>query len=351
MANMEKGTFKVHQLWGADELYARHRIPGILVTKKGTVIVYNEARTEGSDWSLMDIFLQRSTDGGETFGPRIYLAEGTVRHKTVNNAVMTEGKDGTLHLIFCRNYSIAGEGVFYKYSRDDGLTWSADRDITASTLPDLRNAFAPGPGHGICLADGTVMMPVWMVLKSAEMPLDSHGPAVLGILYSKDNGESWQTEGPITEFDGMTSPSESEPVELEDGRVMLTIRNGCPGFRGYAYSDDGVHFSVPTLDQNLKDPCNFGAITSIRRDGEPFTLLLVNSDWNEDDSRIHMTLRASTDGGKTWDVSREFDADNGGYPDIAVGSDGTIYILYEYAYGEKMMLARTDLDWLKGTEA
>ena len=343
---IERGTVNTYQLWGADELYARHRIPGILVTRRGTVIVYNEARTEGSDWSLMDIFMQRSTDGGETFGERIYLAEGTVRHKTVNNAVMTEGKDGTLHFIFCRNYSVGGEGVFYKFSKDDGITWSPDRDITAATLPEIRNAFAPGPGHCICLSNGLLMTPVWMVLKSAEMPPDAHGPAVLGILYSRDNGASWQTEGPITEFDGMTSPGECEAVELADGRVMLTIRNGCPGFRGYAYSDDGIHFSKPTLDENLKDPCNFGAVTSIRRPDGTQLLLLVNSDWNETDDRIHMTLRASEDGGRTWFVKREFDADNGGYADIAVGQDGTIYILYEHAYGEKMFLVRTDLDWL-----
>ena len=342
----QNGTIRITQLWGADELYARHRIPGILVTSRGTVIVYNEARTEGSDWSLMDIFMQRSTDGGETFGEKIYLAEGTVRHKTVNNAVMTEGKDGTLHFVFCRNYSIAGEGVFYKYSRDDGLTWSPDREITGATLPDIRNAFAPGPGHGLCLPDGTIMMPVWMVLKSAGAPIDSHGPAVLGVLYSKDNGETWQTEGPITEFDGMTSASESEPVLLSDGRVMLTIRNGLPGFRGYAYSDDGIHFSMPTLDENVKDPCNFGAVASMETPDGKHVLLLVNSDWNENDDRIHMTLRASFDDGKTWSVKREFDADNGGYPDIAVGADGTIYILYEHAYGEKMFLVRTDLSWL-----
>ena len=39
---------------------------------------------KGDDWCMMDIFIQRSTDGGETFGDPIYIAKGTKTFATTN---------------------------------------------------------------------------------------------------------------------------------------------------------------------------------------------------------------------------------------------------------------------------
>ncbi len=47
--------------------YALYRIPGIVVTAKGTVLAYCEARkSDKGDWGTIDILLRRSTDGGKT---------------------------------------------------------------------------------------------------------------------------------------------------------------------------------------------------------------------------------------------------------------------------------------------
>src|SRR5690606_20070050 len=54
---------------GMNEI-ARYRIPGIVVTTKGTVLAYSEARKNGSaDWGEIEIHLRRSTDGGKTWEP------------------------------------------------------------------------------------------------------------------------------------------------------------------------------------------------------------------------------------------------------------------------------------------
>src|SRR6476660_8201097 len=59
---------------GKDD-YALYRIPGIIVTAKGTVLAYCEARlNSGSDWGTIDIMLRRSTDGGKTWQPRAKIA-------------------------------------------------------------------------------------------------------------------------------------------------------------------------------------------------------------------------------------------------------------------------------------
>src|SRR5215204_2083639 len=47
--------------------YALYRIPGLVVTSKGTVLAYCEARRSGSDWSTIDLMIRRSTDSGKTW--------------------------------------------------------------------------------------------------------------------------------------------------------------------------------------------------------------------------------------------------------------------------------------------
>src|SRR4051812_15842547 len=55
--------------------YALYRIPGIVVTPKGTVLAYCEARKRtGGDWDAIDVLLRRSTDGGKTWGERQKLS-------------------------------------------------------------------------------------------------------------------------------------------------------------------------------------------------------------------------------------------------------------------------------------
>jgi len=52
--------------------YKLYRIPGIVVTRKGALLAYCEARKTGkSDWDTIDIMLRRSVDNGRTWdGPR-----------------------------------------------------------------------------------------------------------------------------------------------------------------------------------------------------------------------------------------------------------------------------------------
>ena len=46
----------------------RHRIPGMVITTKGTVLAYCEARVNNSsDWGEIEVHLRRSTDGGKTW--------------------------------------------------------------------------------------------------------------------------------------------------------------------------------------------------------------------------------------------------------------------------------------------
>ena len=75
----------------------------MIVTAKGTVLAYTEARTGSSDWSRMDILLYRLEDHAVSFDPPIVLARGTGACAAVAAAVRLglcrEGTDIVVKLL------------------------------------------------------------------------------------------------------------------------------------------------------------------------------------------------------------------------------------------------------------
>ena len=326
-------------LWEHDGSYSKYRIPGITVTDKGTVITYCEARRTSDDWALRDILAKRSEDGGKSFSEPFMLAAGTEETPTVNNPVMVQDRNGRIHFLYCGNYSAGeGSGVYRRYSDDDGLTWSGRIDITGSALPDFRNVFALGPGHGICLSDGTLVIPVWMVPKYHGSPEKRHGPSVISTLYSLDSGETWQTGEIMESGPRVISPNETVAAETSGGDVYLSIRHICNA-RAQAYSGSGYSGwrdlrPVP----ELADPQCFGSVISYNDGVHPYSLLLGNCASRYE--RKNVTLRKSTDDGRTWSEGLVLDADRGGY--VELGADaarGRIYAVYEESAGTRDHLA------------
>ena len=126
----------------ADTGFKIYHIPGIVVTAKGTVLAWCEARKKGGDWDDIKILLRRSTDDGKTFSEPKSIAEVpgpkvknpfSLRMKNVdpkdvtyNNPVLIADRDGTVHMLFCLEYM----RCFYQRSTDDGVSWSTPVEIT-----------------------------------------------------------------------------------------------------------------------------------------------------------------------------------------------------------------------------
>ena len=328
-------------LWSADERYSNHRIPGMIVTKQGTLLVYCEARVTSEDWALMDIFLQRSEDQGMSFGEKIYLARGTEKHKTVNNPVMVEDRNGRIHFLYCEDYSIEEGRVLHRYSDDDGLSWSEAEDITSATRPQERGAFALGPGHGILTPAGALVIPIWMVPRRFEAKLHSHKPSVVSALYSTDDGLTWQLGDVLGCTDCIISPNETEAVVTSRGDVYFSIRHMSMQ-RVRAYTPNGYsQFWDYAPEYSLPDPCCFGSVAAFSDGKNPYTLLFANCATKESRSRV--AIRASFDDGKTWSSEMVLDEQRGGYVELAVDSrQGLIYVLYENAKGESNHLDTMD---------
>lgn len=205
------------------------------------------------------------------------------------------------------------------------MTWSGPVDISADTLPGYRNVFAAGPGHGTCLRDGTLIVPVWMVPREYGADERSHTPSAVSTLYSKDYGETWEMGEILEGNEDVISPNESTLLELSDGRVMINARNmSGKRCRAISFSPDGVSgWTELELDRQLRDPGCFGSLA--RYDSS--TVLFANVD--SPAKRENISIKISRDEGKTWEKKRVVNWGAGGYADINAREDGMICLLTE----------------------
>ena len=333
--------------------YVTYRIPGLVVTARGTLLAYCEARKGTGDWAPIDVMLRRSTDGGKTWEPARKIAEAPAdaernpvatgrdagQGPTINNPVaIADPGSGSVYFLYCVNYA----RCFVMRSDDDGQTFSEAAEIT-KTFDKFRDQYdwkvlATGPGHGIRLHSGWLIMPVWL---STGAGRGGHRPSCVATIYSDDNGHSWQ-RGQIVVNDTpeTPNPSESTAAQLPDGRVMLNIRCESSRYRRLVSisSDGATNWSKPIFDESLIDPICEASL--LRMPGKDI-LAFANPANPEANSatvtpgpakgkpRKNLTLRFSEDAGKTWARSTVIDAEIAGYCDLAADAHGTIYCLYE----------------------
>lgn len=316
--------------------YASMRIPALVMTKKGTLLAFCEGRIgTSSDWADMDLLMRRSTDKGKTWNPNQVIASRQGGTPT-SNATPIVDRDGTVHLIYQRDYARA----YYTQSKDDGKTWSKAIDITyafdAFKLEYDWKVLAPGPGHAIQLKNGRLLVPVWLSDPDKLVPHRSHGPSCVATIYSDDLGKTWK-RGAIAAKNTpeLKSPNETVAVQLEDGRVMLNMRSPSNvHLKAITYSLDGVsNWSKPVFDEELFEPVCMASLIKVPSKGKTkkTTLVFANPDSRniEKFPRKNLTVKLSFDDGENWPVQKVLNTGPSGYSDLAVDSKGTIYCLYE----------------------
>lgn len=370
---------KIDLFRAGDGGYELYHIPGIVVTQKGTVLAWCEARRGLHDWEDIRIMLRRSTDDGKTWSepkiiadvpgpkqknPHARLGNGvTPDDVTYNNAVLIADRDGTVHMLFCLEYM----RCFYQRSNDDGITWCAPTEIT-STFETFRPAYdwkvlATGPNHGIQLRSGRLLVPVWLSTAKGRNP---HHPSVTATIYSDDGGETWSAgEIAVPSTDQWVDPNETVAIELANGRVMLNVRTESKEHRRLitTSADGATDWSEPRFDDALVEPiCMAGIVrySLATRDDKNRILFsnphnLARADGKETPGngrdRKNLSIKLSYDEGETWPVNKVLEPGPSGYSDIAVTPSGTILCFYgrgrkvRFA-GDRLTVARFNLDWL-----
>lgn len=363
--------------------YTLYRIPGLVVTARGTLLAYCEARKRaGGDWGTIDILLRRSSDGGKTWDESRKIAEvkgpkaknpvaltqklGTNDEVTYNNAVaIADRRQGVVHFLFCLEYM----RCFYMQSEDDGRTFSKPVEIT-QTFDRFRSEYdwkvlATGPAHGIQLKNGRLIVPVWL---STGTGGHAHRPSVASVIYSDDQGRRWRRgEIAVSNTVEYPNPSETVVVELADGSVMLNVRTESKTHRRLVtISKNGATgWSKPIFDEQLLEPICMASIVRLSEKSkhDRNRILFANPDnltrADGKDTpgigrdRNNLSVKMSYDEGRTWPVGKALEPGRSGYSDLAVGSDGTIYCFYENGsvsggnpYTARLTLARFNLEWL-----
>ena len=240
-----KGGYVTHQ-----EGYHTFRIPGMIVTQDGSVLVFAEGRRgDGSDPrrdenAPIDLVMRRSTDNGRTWQPMVVIDSGFRPGGDLldfaDPTPVLETKTGTVFVFygqwpdFAARTAAHGQSahpqdrnqvLWLRSSTDNGRTWSDRKQVVYPDEPHetsdgLYWRYAePGPGSGIQLQwqdrdtsrNGRLVIPA---KRGGSSTAD--GPVTVEpfVFYSDDQGKSWQvgkvTPGP--------EANEDEVVELIDGQ-------------------------------------------------------------------------------------------------------------------------------------
>ncbi len=353
------------------------------MTAKGTLLAYCEARKNtGLDWDDIEILLRRSTDGGKTWSDPAPLPKpdgpfernpAAVAKKLAhegeiafNNPVAIADRDGPVHFLFCVDYG----RCFYTRSDDDGATFGKPVEVTRALEPIRKDydwhTFGLGPGHGIQLKNGRLIVPVWLSTGAGN---NAHHPSIVSVIGSDDGGATWRCGDVVADgTDALPDPNETAVAQLTDGRVMFNMRNESKQHRrAVAYSPDGLtKWTKPVFDDQLDEPICMASLCRLSEKGKADRdrLLFANPDnldgagQDEAPVRMHarknLTVKLSYDEGRTWAVARVLEPGTSGYSDLAVGPDGVIYCLYEsgstdgknHFNTKALTLARFNLEWL-----
>lgn len=349
------------------------RIPGLITSKNGTLLLMYDARNKSSRdlQGDIDIAINRSFDGGRTWQPmQIVLDQGEwgglpEKYNGVSDGCILldettgdiyvaglwmygvlDGKSGKwipgltedskqwIHQWHTRG-SQPGLGVketcqfLIVKSSDDGATWSAPVNITSATKRKEWWLFAPAPGHGLTLSDGTLLFPT--------QGRDGKGMPFSNITYSKDGGKTWRASNPA-----YSDVTECMAVELDDGDILLNMRDNRNrgntednGRRICVTSDLGDTWKEhPTSRNALIEPTCMGSIHKHvypDNNGVQKSIYLFSNP-NSVAERVCLTLKVSTDNCKTWPEEKWILLDeykSRGYSCITSVSEDYIGIVYE----------------------
>jgi sialidase-1 len=241
-------------------------------------------------------------------------------------------------------------------SSDDGITWTKPVEITSAFEPFRKhynwNVIATGPGHGVQLRSGRLVVPIWLAYgKDGD-----HAPSAAATIYSDDHGDTWNAGDlvfPNTEL--MVNPNETMIATLSSGDVILVNRNHAKASRKLISTSPtgATGWSEPKFQSELWEPICMASIVAYP--AKPGTLIFSNphslaldKDGKEIPAgrgkRENLSIKVSYDDGKTWPMNKTLEKGPSAYSDLAVLPDGSTVCLFEGK--DTISFAKFNLEWL-----
>ena len=316
------------------------RIPGLVSSNRGTLLaVYDIRHNNCRDLpGNIDVGLSRSTDGGETWLPMqkiIDMGQPEDLNGAGDPSILVDRKTGTIWVAALwshgnRAWNGSKKGLspdetgqlVLVNSTDDGITWSKPVSITKDTKNPDWNLFFQGPGNGISLTDGTLVFPA-QFKDSSNIPYST-------IIYSKDGGKSWKVGTGAKE-----NTTEAQVVQLQNGDLMLNMRDNRGGFRSVAVTADlGKIWKEDNSSRSalIEPVCMASFIRVFTEIPAKRNSLLAFSNPASKMNRDSITVKFSIDEGKRWNKIAPVLIDERecfGYSCLTKIDDKTLGLLYE----------------------
>ena len=359
-------TFAETTLWDSEvDPLENYHVHGLAVLPNDTILAATEGRYEVCDAGPRDILLRRSTDGGRTWGPTQTVVPSVDGQSWGNPAFVVDRRTGEVFLFYMlslrlpENTSCSGDSgdLYVVSSRDDGATWSEPRSLSGlfDHFPYDWALHGPGPGHGIQLDNGRLLLNVLHRRVIVGNTVAERYYGVAGV-YSDDHGRTWRATGEVPV--SVDYPiNEARVVQRRDGAILVNGRAASGGNRQRIVSisqDRGLTWSPAKLDGATGV---FNAVDAglARYTGGPHGHDVDRILFSRPDSpmRWNMTVSVSYDEGYSFRYSRVVNPKRSYYSDLARLSDGTIILLYGCdgdipSAPRRVAVARFNLEWLTG---
>lgn len=314
------------------------RIPGLICTKKGTLIGCFDARYNhsGDLCADIDVAVVRSTDGGQTWTtPAVGMDTGKGGDNGCGDPCILQDETGRIWLQALTCHWGGGASLWtaktgfgkdtgwwcMTYSDDDGKTWSKELvDITKEVKKEEWTTILAGPGNGITTSKGYIVFPAQIWQRGAKPQ-----QCMSTLCVSKDGGKTWQYGTGIPH-----ATSECQVAELKDGSLMLNCRNEWRSGKRVVYVTKDLGKTWEPHETNLKalqEPTCQASLIAVNSKKYGRILLFSNP---KAGNRSHMTVRASRDEGKTWNEGLEYDTRGcWGYSCLTMVDENTVGVFYE----------------------
>ncbi len=321
--------------WRIPAMVVLHHQQGENASKNGRVVTMADNRFDhNTDLpSHIDVYERHSDDNGATWSTHKMVVGTEADHALVGGY----HGFGDVSLVECASGKIVaimvgGPGYFGSTpsnpivptiitSTDGGDTWSTPRTLTNELYQTTYNEGAvqgsfAGSGRGLMLQrqkdkqlNGRIMFA--MSHRFANNNVQEY------IIYSDDEGNTWK----FSTQSAYSGGDESKLVELADGTVMISVRQG--GQRGYNKSTDGgVTWGTQAKWADISGCACNGDILYVNKH------VMLHS-YPNNGSRKNLTIKASFDDGKSWSNPYVICAPGASYSTMDVTKDGDIAIFYE----------------------
>lgn len=277
---------------GVDANVDNYRIPALLRTDKGTLIVVAEARTQDNDCEHKWLVVRRSTDNGTTWSPiaDVYGRDLPGGQTAGNPVLMQDAQTGRVILHFALGTPTQCNPTKDTLQLDDGgsdgVAWgNSFSDGPVHNLSSMLAPWAgilPGPGTGVQLPTGRLLV------------VGHYGAYQTDIVWhSDDHGKTWQLSQ--TQLPKLDEPA---IAVLSNGSVMVNARtahlNPACDCRAVSVSADGGDtFGPIVFDNALIEPVCEGSLATVAG-------ALYFSNPASTTARANITVRVSHDDGRTW---------------------------------------------------